>query len=156
MVWCLLVVPNYCVVDPLAKVNKTAEATPMPLCSTHNWVCRDMDTGNNLTLIGLIYFGHSKKKLLRSTWFVSPIFTLWWIKNEAMGLSFFNPMFASGPSECAVGSMKQSSWNQNIPCQKLSSFVFWWLRLLLTLCTYSDTLCFCVHFLYLPWSPSPC
>lgn len=66
MVWCLLVVPNYCIVDPLAKVNKTAEATQIPLCSTHNWACKDMDTSNNLSLIGLIYFGHSKKKFLRS------------------------------------------------------------------------------------------
>lgn len=131
MVWCLLVVPNYCMVDALAKVNKTAEATQIPLCSTHNWAWREMDTGNNLTLIGLVYFGHSKKKLLRSACFFFPNFILWWIKNESMPLSFFDPTFALGPSECAVDSMKQSFWNQNIPCQKFSSFVFWWLRLLL-------------------------
>lgn len=30
MVWCLLVVPNYCMVDPLAKVNKTAKQPQFP------------------------------------------------------------------------------------------------------------------------------
>lgn len=153
MVWCLLVVPNYCMVDPLAKVNKTTEATPIPLYSNHNQTYRE------LCILAIwmspwicpTYFGHSMKKLLTSTWFFFPTLLLYGeLKRRLCFWVSSTPMFASGPSERAVGAMKYSSWNQNILCQNRASFVFWWLRLLLTLCTHSDVLCFYVHFLYLP------
>lgn len=65
MVWCLLVVPNYRMVDPLAKVNKTAGATQIPLCSTHNQTWRDMDTSKlNLTLVLSYLFWPSREETL--------------------------------------------------------------------------------------------
>lgn len=100
MVWCLLVMPNYRMVDPLAKVNKTAGATQIPLCSTHNQTCRDTDTGNMNLNLGLSY---SLWPSCEVSWcwldFSLTPFTLCWIKNETMLRSFLNHMFASGPSE---------------------------------------------------------
>lgn len=125
MVWCLLVVPNYCMVGPLAKVNKTAKAIQIFLHSTPNQTCRDRDTSN-----------------MHGTWVSSYLF--WLIKEEILDcwLVFVYSLWASltpvcgGPSECAMGAIQLFVWNQNTLGQNLSFFVFWWLRLLLILCPY--------------------
>lgn len=92
MVWCLLVVPNCCLLDPLAKVSKTAEAAQIPLVLPiiRNVVIWTLAIWI-LPWFCLTDFGHSKKKCLMSTWFFSTPFTLRWIKNEALPLSIFNP-----------------------------------------------------------------
>lgn len=76
----------------------------------------------------LAYFGYSEKKLERNSWcWLVFVYSLW---------ASLTPVCDSGPSEHATDAMQSFFWNQNIQCKNLSFFDFWWLRLLLTLCTY--------------------
>lgn len=122
MVWCLLVVPNCRMADPLAKVNKTSGATQIPLCSTHNQTWRDMDTSKlNLTCFCLTYFGHPEKRLLMLTWY---FFKHLLLRCELkMRLGFWaspTSVFASGPSEHCMALWNSLSGIQ-IFCAKISS-----------------------------------
>ena len=152
MVWCLLVVPNYCMVDLLAKVNKTSEATQIPLCSTHIQTCRHMDIGNILTLVLSYLFWSFKEETLEVDLIFFTTSTSWWIKNEVMPLSFFKPNVCLRALWTCCGRYEIVFLKSKYSVSKSLLFVFWWLRLLLILLTYWDVLCVYVHFFYLPQS----
>lgn len=150
MVWCLLVVPNYCMVDPFAKVNKTSETTQIPLCSTYIQTCGYMYIGNILTMVLSYLFWSFKEETLEVDLIFFTTSILWWIKNEVMPLSFFNPNVCLGTLWSCCGCYEIGFLKSKYSVSKSLLFVFWWLRLLLILLTYWDVLSVYVHFFYLP------
>lgn len=109
MVWCLLVMPNYCMVDPLAKVNKTAKAIQIPLHSTPSQTCRDMGTSHvHWTLLSSGLFWLFREETLDVDLFLLTAFELLWLLCVTQGLLNMLQVLCNSFSGIKIFSVKIS------------------------------------------------